>query len=379
MQKKLIALAVASVLAAPLAAQAGVEVYGQARMSLDFNSNDDTTPAGTSTTCEPTGVTTNTCTTTAVSASEDSGLAVSSNKSRIGFRGDEDLGGGLKGLWQFEQQVDFDTSTWGSGKRDSFLGLGGNFGTVLFGRINTPYKNSTQGMDIFASTRGDYNAIMGVVGGGSADFNNRFDNSIQYRTPEMSGFKGALAYSVNRNSDNLPMTTDDSETDGFSLSGSYAQGPLFVTAAYESLNSATPVVGGFDDAAAWKIGGSFTLGGMTTLGAIWESADLGGPNADRDAWYLNLAHKMDAITLKAAFTMADEVGGVADTGATQFALGASYALSKTTEAYALYTAVSNDDNASYAVEGVGAGSTSTGNVADSSSFSVGINHTFSSK
>jgi predicted porin len=41
MQKKLIALAVASVLAAPLAAQAGVEVYGQARMSLDFNSNND--------------------------------------------------------------------------------------------------------------------------------------------------------------------------------------------------------------------------------------------------------------------------------------------------------------------------------------------------
>lgn len=373
MQKKLIALAVAGVLAAPLAAQAGVEVYGQARMSLDFNSNDDTNGGA----CGG-------------AACEDSALAVSSNASRIGFRGDEDLGGGLKGLWTFEQKVDFDTSTWGSGKRDAYLGLGGGFGTVLFGRMSTPYKMSTQGMDIFANTRGDYNAIIGVGGGGGgADFNNRFNNSIQYRTPEMSGFKGALAYSVNYGSDALPMTTADSETDAYSLSASYTQGPLFVTAAYEALNAYTTATPSDADATAWKIGGSFALGGMTTIGAIWESVDLGdtGYDADRDALYLNLAHKMDAITLKAAFTMADEVGGVADSGATQFALGASYALSKTTEAYALYTAVSNDDNAGYGVEGIGSGGsngigggfTSTGNVADSSSFSVGINHTFSSK
>jgi predicted porin len=356
MQKKLIALAVAGVLAAPLAAQAGVEVYGQARMSLDFSSNND--PA--------TGF-------------EDSALAVSSNKSRLGFKGDEDLGGGLKGLWQFEQRVDFDTGNWSGGGRDTFLGLGGDFGTVLVGRINTPYKNSTQGMDIFIWTRGDYNAIMGMVNtavgaSGTTNFNNRFDNSIQYRTPDMSGFKGAVAYSVNTGSDNLAMTTAASEKDAYSLSGSYTQGPLFLTAAYESLNSVTPVVGGFDDAAAWKIGGTFALGGMTTLGAIWESADLGGPNADRDAWYLNVAHKMDALTLKAAFTMADEVGGVADTGATQFALGAAYALSKTTEAYALYTIVGNDSAARYTVEQVGG---VTGQ--DVSSFSVGLNHTFSSK
>ena len=356
MQKKLIALAVASVLAAPLAAQAGVEVYGQARMSLDFSNNDDTTVGN-----------------------EDSALAVSSNKSRLGFKGDEDLGGDLKALWQFEQRVDLDTGNWSGGGRDTFVGLGGGFGTVLVGRINTPYKNATQGMDIFISTRGDYNAIMGMVNtavgaSGTTHFNNRFDNSIQYRTPDMSGFKGALAYSVNRGSDNLPMTTTASETDGFSLSGSYMQGPLFLTAAYESLNSATPVPGGFDDAAAWKVGGTFGLGGMTTLGAIWESADLGGTNNDRDAWYLNVAHKMDAITLKAAFTMADEVGGVADTGATQFAVGAAYALSKTTEAYALYSLVSNDSAAKYTVEQVGG---VTGK--DVSSLSVGINHTFSSK
>lgn len=352
MQKKLIALAVAGVLAAPLAAQAGVEVYGQARMSLDFSNNDDTTVGN-----------------------EDKAISISSNKSRLGFKGDEDLGNGLKALWQFEQEVAFDTSTWGSTKRDSFIGLGGGFGTVLVGRINTPYKNATQPMDVFASTRGDYNGIMGVINSNSTTFNNRFDNSIQYRSPDMSGFKGAIAYSTRYSgSDDLPLTTTASDQDAYSLSAAYTQGPLYLTAAYEALNALTPVPGGMDDATAWKIGGAFTLGGATTVGAIWESADLGGTNNDRDAWYLNVAHKMDAITLKAAFTMADEVGGVADTGATQFALGASYALSKTTEAYALYTMVSNDSAADYTVEGVGG---VTGK--DVSSFSVGINHTFSSK
>ncbi len=351
MQKKLIALAVAGVLAAPLAAQAGVEVYGQARMSLDFSNNDDT-----------------------AAGFEDKAISITSNKSRLGFKGDEDLGNGLKAMWQFEQEVAFDTSTWGSKKRDSFIGLGGGFGTVLAGRINTPYKNTTQPMDVFASTRGDYNGIMGVVNSNSATFNNRFDNSIQYRSPDISGFKGAIAYSTNYSSDDLPMTTTASDQDAYSLSGSYTQGPLYLTAAYESLNAFTTVPGGTDDATAWKIGGAFTLGGATTIGAIWESADKGGTNNDRDAWYLNVAHKMDAITLKAALAVADKTGGVADTGATQFALGASYALSKTTEAYALYTMVSNDSAAKYTVEGVGG---VTGK--DVSSFSVGVNHTFSSK
>ena len=307
MQKKLIALAVASILAAPLAAQAGVEVYGQARMSLDFSSNNDP-----------------------VATNEESALAVSSNKSRFGFRGDEDLGGGLKALWLFEQGVNYDTAAWGTVNRDAYVGLGGGLGTVLAGRINTPYKMSTQGMDIFVNTRGDYNAIMGMANTevgltGTTHFNNRFSNSIQYLSPVMGGFKGAVAYSVA--GDDLRMSTTTSKKDAFSMSGSYAQGPLSLIAAYESINSAV------NDATAFKIGGTFTLGGMTTLGAIWEAADLGGTNEDRDAIYLNVAHKMNAITLKAAFTKAGDTGNLVNTGATQFALGAAYALSKTTEAY----------------------------------------------
>ena len=69
MNKKLIVIGIAAVLAAPMVAQAGTEVYGGARVSVDFNSNgDDTT------------------------GNEKSKMSVGSNGSYLGFRGDEDLG-----------------------------------------------------------------------------------------------------------------------------------------------------------------------------------------------------------------------------------------------------------------------------------------------
>lgn len=354
MQKKLIVLAVAGILAAPLAAQAGVEVYGQARMSLDFNSDNNPSPAA-----------------------EDSAISVSSNRSRIGFRGDEDLGGGLKAMWQFEQQVDFDTGAWNGAGRDTYIGLGGSFGAVVAGNLSTPYRVATSGLDPFRNTRGDNNAIIGSLNGDTGwNDENRASNAIAYMSPDINGFNASVAYipASAATGDDLPMTTAESEEDAFSLSGSYSNGPIFVTAGYESWNALGL---GADDVSAWKIGGSYTLMGNTTLGAIWESLDAGSVGtikSDRDAWTLNAKHKMGDITLMAAYAMADETGGVANTGATQFALGASYALSKATEAYALYSTLSNDSSGDYSLDGV---NNLPGE--DVSSFSVGINHTFSSK
>ncbi len=352
MKKTLIALGVAAVVAAPIAAQAGVEVYGQARASVDFVNNNDTT-----------------------AGNEDSAISLSSNASRLGFKGDEDLGNGLTAMWQLEQEVNFDTGAafTGGSARDTFVGVGGDFGTVMAGKLSTPYKEATSKLDIFSDTRADYNAIMGNVAG-TRVFDNRASNTIAYMSPDMNGFGAAVAYILadTATNDDLSMTTAQSDRDAYSLSGSYNNGPIFVTAAYESLNASG--VGG-DDASAWKLGGSYTIMDATTVGAIWESADVGGAAGDRDAWYLNVAHKMGDTTLKGAIAMADEIGGVSDTGATQFTLGVAQALSKSTEVYALYSVVSNDASAGY---GLISNSSATGGE-DMSAFSFGINHKFSSK
>ncbi len=378
MQKKLIALAVAGALAAPLAAQADVEVYGQARMSVDYNNND-----------------------TPVTGDDKNALAVSSNKSRIGFKGSEDLGGGLKALWQIEQGVEFDTGAFAATARDTFLGLGGNFGTVLAGKLRTPYRTSTERLDVFMDTKADYNAIIGSAGYGMLSDkdtnigNLRTSNSLAYVTPDLNGFKATLAFVSNysdlldQKGDSLPRSKVEGDRSAYSLSGTYDNGPLYLAAAYESLSKAglgasfsslgniPPITpGSYADTKSWKVGGGWNFGQGTTIGAVFENMDLGGNVKDRNAWYLSGMHKMDAFNVKAAYGQADNWSGTGlnDTGATYWAIGGGYELSKTTEAYALYTQVSNDKNGKYGLETISGYSDK-----DVSSFSLGIKHMFSSK
>src|SRR3569623_1187098 len=130
MNKKLIVLSIAAAMAGPLAAQAAVEVFGEARVSLDFVSNYDID-----------------------TANKDSTVSLTSNYSRLGIKGDEDLGNGLTALWQIEQVVEFDTGAAFTHARDTYDGMGGGFGSVLAGHLSSPYRASTSALDPFLDTR----------------------------------------------------------------------------------------------------------------------------------------------------------------------------------------------------------------------------------
>src|SRR5690606_23843081 len=154
MRKTLIGLAVAGVLAAPLAAQAqgsNVQIYGLLQPSFDYIDNGD-----------------------------EKGGFIQDNNSRLGFKGSEDLGGGLKAIFQLESRVAFDERGDGAGwvNRDSWVGLAGGFGSLTVGNHQSAYVRSTASLDPFADTIGDYNNIMSVYGVGVLDFNARFRNSI---------------------------------------------------------------------------------------------------------------------------------------------------------------------------------------------------------
>jgi predicted porin len=378
MNKKLIVIGIAAALAAPLVAQAGVEVYGKARVSFDVNNNDNDTPNV-----------------------EKNNTSVSSNASRIGFKGDEDLGGGLTALWQFETEVAFDTGTWNSANRQSFIGVAGGFGTVLAGRLDTPYKSATNSWDPFIDTKADYNDIMG---------GSRVSNTLAYMTPNMNGFTGALAY-VNPvvdttgtgQGDSITQTTPTStqkKQSAVSLSGNYANGPLNVAAGYEVANKlgASKGVGVEpDNFTQWKLGATYTIMEATTLGLIYENQDVGGTIKDHNNFYLLATHKIGDTTLKLAYTKADKWSGNGcyatgtgtscdQTGADQVSVGVYQSLTKNTEVYALYSQISNDDHAlsptgtGYGFAG-GPGSITkvSGIASDPSVISLGINHNFSSK
>ena len=355
---KLIPLGVLLALSLPLAAHASVEVYGKARVAVEFaNNGDDNT------------------------GQEKSKMSLANHASRLGFKGDEDLGGDLSAFWQIETSVSFDTGTAFSSPRQTFVGLAGGFGTVLAGRLDTPFKSATNGWDPFVDTAADYNAIL---------YGRRVPNTLAYVSPNMNGFKAAAAWALSdqaTGSDSLPITKTANKQDAYSVSANYDNGPLGVAAAYEVLNKlgATNTSGtGKDDNTAMKVGAKYTIMDATTLALVFENQDMGGNVKDRNIIYFAASHKIGDTTLKLAYTNADKCGGTASncdkTGANQISVGVAQSLTKNTEIYALYSQISNDDNVGYGlIDGPGAVVKSSGVASDPSVISIGFNHNFSSK
>lgn len=360
MQKKLIALAVAGLVAAPaFAATSNVDVYGQIDFSVNWVNSD-----------VPTSI-------------DDTDMVTGkSNASRIGFKGSEDLGSGMKALWQVETEFlsgsNNNTATYGS-LRNTFVGLGGGFGTVLAGRHDTPYKLATGKLDMFADSVGDYNAIIGAEDGvfGSSQFDLRVDQTVAYITPTFSGFHAAVAY-VSLKAEEAAAINENQTA--WSMMGMYENGPLFASLAYEKHNGMVAAAA-TTDADAWKIGLGYTFGNAK-IAAIYESQEEGGAAAtvtDHDAWWLGGQYAMGNIVLKAAYGQRDDsdVAGAAD-GGEMWALGADYNLSKRTKAYIAYAKTDNDAAGNTVLFGTDATTNGTGGLAGNSAsiISLGVRHSF---
>ena len=364
MQKKLIALAVAGALVAPAAAMADAEIYGKLRMSVDFNDNGDTTDGN-----------------------DDSALALTSHASRIGFKGSEELSGGLKAIWQLESEMEIDDGDdLTSKQRNTYVGLAGDFGQVRAGRHDTPYKLMGKHIDIFVDTGADYNAVI--------QFDTRAPNAIAYISPDMSGFTFAGAYVTAHNAsdlggggftstDDLPRLEEEGEMDAISLMAQYKMAGLYLGIAYESLNGIVPPDSGddLDDATSLKLAASYELAEATQFGLIYQTNEAG--DAEQDNIYFSVAHKMGDTTLKFAYGQLGELEGElegddlpGEDGADFFALGVTQALSKTTELYALYATMGNEDNGDNGLKKVDYGDGDLGE--DVATLSFGLNHKFSS-
>ncbi|HXU94359.1 MAG TPA: porin, partial [Gallionella sp.] len=257
MQKKIIALAIAAAVSAPaFADNANVTIYGIADMSYDYI-NTGNSAAGVAGASKPN---------------------VSSNVSRLGLKGAEDLGDGLAAVWQIEQQINMDGSGTSSfATRNTFAGLKSeSVGTVLLGRHDTPYKLATRKLDVFGDSIADNRSLMGGVSGSVtagaitsaksayASFDGRQPDVIAYISPAMSGFTGAVAY-VNLNEGATAGAT--AKANALSLAGMYDAGPFFGSLGYEQHKLDTVRVGGKEH--AWKLGFGYTIDAFT-LGLAYE-------------------------------------------------------------------------------------------------------------
>ena len=131
MNKKLVAVAVAGLLAAPLAAEAqtaNVTLYGRFNLTLEAVRGAQVQDAVNGLPVSPNGV-------------NRTVYRVSSNSSRLGVRGTEALGGGLSAIFQIESTVSADTGGGLLGTRETFVGLQGSWGTVKVGHFLAPYDD----------------------------------------------------------------------------------------------------------------------------------------------------------------------------------------------------------------------------------------------
>ncbi len=200
MQKKLIALAVAGLSTAAFA-QTNVTIYGVADVSAQgTNMSQGVNPSN-----KPAGGSFN----------------MKSNSSLIGFKGTEDLGNGLKGLFQIETNVNMTgqssnqgaaantTNSNFSSLRDTFVGANSKYGTVMGGYLSTPYRSALVSFDVMPGATGDarIETMMGTqrvnkngvvyTAGSSVRA-----TAIAYALPTMYGFDGSIAYTGSNNNGN---------------------------------------------------------------------------------------------------------------------------------------------------------------------------------
>lgn len=311
MKKSLIALAVAGAVSAPaFAATSNVDVYGVLNIAIQ-----DTDAAGSTPT-------------------------VLDNTSRIGFKGTEDLGGGMKAVWQIESALGGNGAVMGNGPaglatRNTFVGLAGGFGTVLMGRHDTPYKLGTVSLDIFGDTIADYNS--GRLG--QQLVNNTHDHrngqALAYISPTWSGFHFAVAAVLTNGEAGSALSNGDT-VDATSWTAVYANGPLFASLSWQDAKSLN------NDAT--KLGLGYTFGDAK-VGFVWEKTDSNVAGADTKMWLLNGVYNMGPIALKAQYGKNNN--GAAANGSA-WALGADYNLSKRTAAYFVY---GNGDTGAADVDG----------------------------
>jgi len=294
--------------------------------------------------------------------------------SRLGFRGVEDLGRGLRAAFWIEGGLSLDTGggptsalgsaanpqTW---QRRSTVSLLGSFGEVRLGRDYTPdFWNHTL-FDPFG-TNGVGSSINVFASLNGATTTVRSNNSIGYFLPGgLGGIYGQAMISAGEG-------TDVNKHQAFRVG--YAAGPLNVAFAYGKTN--------IDSANAdWKrttIGGSYKIG-VATLMAQYNIGKAGG-GADNGReykhWLLGGALPMGAGTIKASYVQTDGSGpGWGARDATQIALGYQYDLSKRTALYTNFSRISNDGAANFQV---GPANTVLPLGRDSTGYEFGVRHSF---
>ncbi len=344
MKKNIIALAIASAVAAPVAMAGAPTLYGDVNMAIDSYDMKDN--AGDK-------------------VKANSGTQVNSRTSKLGVKGSEDLGEGLTAVYKFEFEVQIDEGSTLK-NRNQYVGVAGGFGTVLLGRHDTPLKMA-QGTDLFNfSPLADIGKMAGGLGVTENGGELRSSNVLAYVSPSFSGVTLVGAFIPKETGGDATKESSLADVSSFALMyGSKKEG-LYLSGAVNSFTKS--FLGGNDSANEMRLVAQYSTGGLVA-NVMYQ--DFGG-KAIEDS--LNegstfggaVAYKVGKFTPRLQVMQVDRQNSAPSVKAEDslnYALGLDYALGKKTRVYAEYAMLENTD---------GLDNTK----AETSALSIGLNHKF---
>jgi len=353
MNKNLIAAAtVASILLPTTYANAAqvldkkLEIYGKVHLSVDSSDTDN--PAVT-----------------------NDGVGISSNSSRLGFKG-ELPAGDLKFIYKIESEVSFDEGGSSLAGRNTYAGLKGGFGQIILGQHDTPFKTVGSKWGIFGDSVGERRSILGAGYTSGNQLNERAKNAIMY-TYKTKAITFDALYA--NDPESASGTQDNTDKNVLSVSLRYKNGPFWIGVANESWEEHSKMA----DGDALRVAARYKFGSTAQVGLIYESIDSDTVNEwKRDVTGINAKFNITKSTnIRAQYLIADDADNTTDTGAEKISLGVFHKLDKKAEVYIAYGATDNDANAKFqAVDGGHGDEVKTATGQDPSALSLGLIYKF---
>ena len=340
MKHKILAIALVSALPLVAQAQTSVTMYGMVDASIGVENND--APGESSRTVVTSG---------------------SQSSSRIGFRGTEDLGNGLKALFNIEAGVAVDTGATDSNmfQRRAVVGLQGAFGTVTVGREYGPIAAVAGASDTLG--QGFYGSNLAAFG--TNRLTRRLSNSVNYQSNPLSGFTLRAAYGAGERS-----VDPSGDVTGVALE--YANAGLYIGAGYQNVERlATGDDKEYNAGIGYKFGDFEVRAGY--LAADPETGIL--PSAKYEQKNAGVSYGFGANRVFLNYQQQELASGAEGKAVT---VAYTYTLSKRTNVYASYAKLRNNNNGVFALTSA-AGTLAlpaTAFGADPQVYNVGVRHSF---
>jgi predicted porin len=337
MNKKLIAVAVAGMFAAPAAfAQSSVTISGLFKGGIENVKYSNFTRAG-----------------------NNSTTAVVDDSSRIVFNVVEDLGGGLQAIGQYDLRIrpdDGASAIANVNSGNSHVGLRSKqWGRIFIGHQDLHYFNTESNMTDKGSLRSSSVSLLaftGTAGGSTAVAGaTRTQNVVHYTTPNWGGFTAIVAYSTNASAADADIGATTRKGSAWNVNPNFAAANWQIGYSYWSSKPDAQVA--WDKQRGDRLYGSYVFPFGLKIGLAWdkskfESTTGAGTTARRDAWSLPVSYAWGNHTVHANYSKAgDEKVAAGEQGAEMWAFAYSYDLSKRTSLALTYAQIKNKSGGTY--------------------------------